>query len=151
MAEHLKVARLYFVILGVFAVGRWLQGTVGHAPYDKAHHVFSIVILSWTSAFYYGAFCRRWRGYRLGQVAVLALVLALASQVVILLATMLSYALGIDTFFTHPRALNTDGPVPFGRALVIRLSGLVANCVISVILGTLGWAMGALLPEPKRT
>lgn len=151
MAEYLRVTRLYLLLLAVFTVGRWLQGVVGTTPtpYEKGHQVFSIVILTILSSVYYGAFCRRWRGYRLAQAAVLGLLLGLASQVVILAATVLSYALGIETYFRHPRALNLDAPVGLGEAVVIRLGGLVANSVFTGIAGALGWAMGGLLPEDK--
>ena len=45
MAEYLRIGRLYFVLLAIFAVARFAQGAMG-VPYDKAHHVFSIVILT---------------------------------------------------------------------------------------------------------
>ena len=45
MAAKLKVAQLYLVLLGIVTLGRWLQGTFG-VPYDRGHHVFSIVVLT---------------------------------------------------------------------------------------------------------
>ena len=42
MAEILKLARLFFVLLGIFAVGRWILG-VRRVPYEQGHHIFSIV------------------------------------------------------------------------------------------------------------
>ena len=147
MSQHLRVARLYFVLLGIFAVGRWLQGAFG-VPYEKAHHVFSIVILTAISTVYYGAFTRRWRRYHVGQALVLGLILGLSAQLVIFAATLLSYALGQATYFNHPTALNLDHPIPFGaQVLTIRLGGLVGNTIFSGIFGALGWALGGLLPK----
>jgi hypothetical protein len=141
-----RLARLYLVVLAIFTVGRWIMGLKG-VPYEKGHHVFSIVILTALSCFYYAAFTRRWRGYRLFPAVGLAATLGLISQTVILSATALSYALGLDTYFTHPTALNTDAAMPVGAALVRRLSGLVWNTIMSGIIGGLGWALGGLLPE----
>jgi hypothetical protein len=148
MAEYLRVARLYLLLLAIFTVGRWIQGVAG-TPYERGHQVFSIVTLTILSSVYYGAFCRRWRGYRLFQAAVLGLLLGLMSQVVIFTATVLSYTLDIDTYFRAPRALNVEVPIALGPAVVIRLGGLVTNSVSTSIIGMLGWAMGGLLPDDK--
>ena len=150
MAENLKLARLYLLLLALCTVGRWLFGTF-HVPYEKGHHVFSIVILTVYAAFFYGAFCRRWRRFRLWQAAGLALTIGLISQVVIFAATLLSYALGLHTYFNHPIALL--GPdaavteVAFGQAALSRVGGLIVNPILSGIVGCLGWVMGGLLPE----
>src|SRR3989442_7181904 len=64
MAENLKLARLYLLLLALFTVGRWLSGTF-HVPYEKGTHVFSVVTLTGYAAVFYCAFCRRWRGFRL--------------------------------------------------------------------------------------
>ena len=78
MSQHLRLARLYFLLLGIFTVARWLQG-VFDAPYEKGHHIFSIVTLTALSALYYGAFTRRWRKYSLGQALVMGALLGLSS------------------------------------------------------------------------
>jgi hypothetical protein len=150
VARNLKLARLYLLLLALFTVGRWLFGTF-HVPYEKGHHIFSIVILTLYSSFFYGAFGRRWRGFRLWQAAGLALTLGLISQVVIFSATLLSYALGLHTYFNHPTAVL--GPqaavaeVPFGQAVLSRVGGLIVNPILAGIAGCLGWVMGGLLPE----
>jgi hypothetical protein len=151
MAENLRLARLYLLLLAIVTVGRWLMGTFG-VPYVKGHHVFSIVILTLYSAVFYGAFCRRWRRFRLWQAAGLALTMGLTSQLVIFAATLLSYALGLHTYFNEPTALlGPDGAalaeVPFGQAMLTRLGGLIVNPILTGIAGAIGWAMGGLLPE----
>jgi len=148
MAEMLRVARLYFVLLGVVATGRLLMGAFG-IPYAKGTGVFSIVILTSFACLFYGAFCRRWRDYRLIQTAVLGVVMGLAGQVLILVLTAIAYAVGIETYFNHPTALGApaDEAVSFGHALVVRLGGLVGNSIGSGIIAVLGWALGGLLPE----
>jgi hypothetical protein len=144
--QYLRVATLYFVLLAIFTVGRWVTGARG-VPYDRGRDWFSIVILTMLSALFYAAFSRRWLGYKLFQAVGLAMTLGFVSQVVIFSATALSYALGLDTYFTHPTALNVEAPIPMGEAMVRRASGLVGNTISSGIIGGLGWALGALLPE----
>jgi len=144
MAEHLRLARLYLVMLAIVTFGRWVLSF--RLPYDKGTDVFSIVTLTLFASLFYAAFARRWLGYRVLQAVELAAVLGLLSQVVILLSTVASYALGIDSYFNHPRALNQPEAVPFGRAIGIRMGGLVANTVFTGIAGALGWFLGAVLP-----
>src|SRR5437867_9555598 len=149
-AETLKLARLYLLLLAIFTVGRWLLGTFG-VPYERSHYLFSIVIMTLHAAIFYGAFCRRWRHFRLWQAAGLALTIGLISQLVIFDATLLSYALGLHTYFNYPTALlGPDAPateVALGQAVLSRIGGLVVNSILTGIAGALGWAMGGLLPE----
>jgi hypothetical protein len=146
MAETLKVARLFLVLLVVVATGRWLMGTFA-VPYERGHHVFSIVILTTYACLFYGAFARRWLDYRLVQAALLGLLMGLAAQVLILLLTVLSYALGLDTYYNHPTALNAPEALPFVKALGVRIGGLIGNSIAAGIVAALGWALGGLLPK----
>jgi hypothetical protein len=146
MAETLRVARLFLVLLVVVTLGRWLMGTFG-VPYEKGHHIFSIVILTTFSCLYYGAFTRRWLDYRLMNAVMLGVVMGLAGQVLILILTVLSYGLGIQSYFNHPTALNSPTALPFGQAMGVRLGGLVGNSIGAGIVAALGWALGGLLPK----
>jgi hypothetical protein len=146
MAEYLRLARLYLLLLAIVTIGRWTLG-FQHVPYEKATDKLSIVILTLFASIFYGAFGRRWLNFRIGQALLMAMLLAFISQVVILLSTVASYALGLETYFNHPVALNAPGAVPVGQAIGIRLGGLVVNTITSGIAGALGWAMGALLPH----
>jgi hypothetical protein len=149
MAETIKVARLFLVLLVVVTTGRWLMGTFG-VPYEVGHHIFSIVILTIYACLFYGAFSRRWLDYKLVQAVMLGVLMGLAAQILILLLTVLSYGLGLHTYFNHPRAVlgpGTVDPVPFGRALVSRAIGLVGNSITAGIVAALGWALGGVLPK----
>lgn len=150
MAQHLRLARLFWLLLAIFTIGRLLMTRV---PYDKGHHVFSLVTLTVFSAIYYAAFARRWLNYRVLQAMALGATLALSAQIAIMVATAASYALGVDTYFTNPHALlGVDAPpdpIPFGQAMLTRAGGLVANTIGTAIVAALGWVMGGLLPAEK--
>jgi hypothetical protein len=144
IADYVRVARLYLVLLAIFTVGRFALAM--NVSYEKAHHVFSIVTMTLMASVYYAAFCRRWRGWRLAQAVGLGVLFGFVAEVVILLATVASYALGADTFFNHPRALNVESPIPLGQALVVRARGLVVFPIANAIAAAIGWALGGLLP-----
>jgi len=145
IADYLRVGRLYFVLLAVFTLARIAQSAMG-VPYEKAHHVFSIVTLTVLASAFFAAFCRRWRGYTGPQAMGLGLFFGVAAQVVIFAATVLSYALGAETFFNHPRALNVPAAIPLNDALLVRARGLVIGPIISAVAAGIGWALGSLLP-----
>ena len=146
MAEYLRLARLYVLLLAIVTVGRWTLG-FQNVPYEKATDKLSIVILTLFASIFYGAFGRRWLNFRIGQAMAMAMLLAFLGQTVIFLSTGASYLLGLETYFNNPIALNAPEAVSFARAMGIRLGGLVANTILSAIAGALGWAMGALLPH----
>jgi hypothetical protein len=149
--EYARLARPYFVLLAIFAIGRWLMGTAFGVPYEKGTNVLSIVTLTLFASLFTAAFTRRWLGYRLTQAAGLAMFMALVSQVVVLLSTAASYLLGISSYFSEPMALNrqTDA-IGFAAAMGFRAGGLVVNTILNGIIGALGWALGSLLPARER-
>jgi hypothetical protein len=149
MAENLRLARLYLVILAIVASTRWGMSVSG-VPYERGTDKVSIVIVTLFSSLFYAAFCRRWRGEKILAAVGLAMTFGVISQLVVLLSTVVSYLLGIHTYFNHPTALNQPAEVSFGVALGIRVGGLVANTLTNGIAGALGWAMGGLLPPPKE-
>jgi hypothetical protein len=150
MAEHLRLARLFWLLLAIFTIGRLAMSRL---PYANFHHVFSLVTLTAFATIFYGAFTRRWRDYRVLQAMALGALIGFSAQVVIFTATLVSYVLGIDTYFTNPRALlglNAPAePVPFAQAMGARAGGLVGNTIASAIMAALGWVMGGLLPADK--
>lgn len=147
MNEYLRVARLYMIVLAVYTVGRLLTGMRG-VPYERGHHVFSLVTMTFLASAFYGGFCRKWLGYTVTRAMGLGLTIGLIGQVVILLATVLSYALQVDTYFVNPRALNATEHLPFGAALLSRVGGLVINGALTALCAAIGWVMGGVLPEP---
>ena len=111
MNEYLRLARLYMIVLAIFTVGRLATGFRG-VPYEKGHAFFSLVTMTFLACAFYGAFCRKWLGYSVTRAMGLGATIGLIGQVVILTMTVLSYALHIDTYFSHPRALNATGAGP---------------------------------------
>ena len=149
LREYARLAAPYFVALAIVTAGRWVQGTAFRVPYEQGTHIFSIVTLTLFASLFSAIFLRRWRGFRLGHAAGFAMFMAVVSQLVIWLSTIVAYGLDIPSYFSHPMALNRQlEPVSFLAAMGFRAGGLVVNTLINGIAGALGWALGGLLP-PK--
>jgi peptidoglycan biosynthesis protein MviN/MurJ (putative lipid II flippase) len=146
LKQYARLARPFFVMLAIVTVGRWLMGTVFAVPYDQGTSKMSIVTLTLFASLVSAVFLRRWLGWRLTRAAGFAMFMAVVAQLVVLLSTVAAYALGVPSYFNHPVALNQPGPVGLASALVIRVGGLVANTLLNGIAGSLGWALGGLLP-----
>lgn len=145
MTDIIRLGRPFFALLLLTAAGRLALG-FGGVPYERGHHVFSITTLTVLCALFYGMFCRRWRGYRAVDALALGAAFGLAAQVVVFVATAFSYALGLQTYFNHPQALDASGPVPFERALVTRATGLLVGPLVDAVGGLVGWVVAPLLP-----
>ncbi|HSF19667.1 MAG TPA: hypothetical protein VLK65_29370 [Vicinamibacteria bacterium] len=146
MAEYFRFVRFAIIWLVVFLMGRLILGAFDVA-YAQGTHVFSMVTFSWFGALFFGAFSRRARSYKWYQGMLVGGTIAFSAQVLIFLATVVSYLVGADTYFNHPTALNVFEPVPLVQAVGIRAFGLVVNTIIASIIGLIGWSMGNLIPE----
>ena len=151
LKEYARLARPYFVMLAIVTLGRWMMGNVFDVPYSRGTDKLSIVTLTLFASLFSAAFTRRWLDYRLAQAAGFTMFMALVSQLVVMGSTVISYALGISSYFNQPIAISGEpGPLGFGAALGFRVGGLVVNTLINGIAGALGWALGGLLPIRER-
>lgn len=148
MNENLKAIRFYLVLLAIFTVGRWSL-SLGGAAYEETHQVFSLVILTILSSAYYGLLTRGFLGGGLKRAVTFGALLAAASQIVIFVSTALSYMLGMETFFNHPRALNVTGAIPFGQAMVARSITFVVNVILNMIVATIGYGIAKVGPSTR--
>ena len=146
MSQYIRYARLPIVLMVIFVIARLILGASG-VSYEKGTWFFSLVMLTYFSAFFFGAFSRRLSGYSWKQAMMLGATIAICAQVMILLMTLISYLAGTQTYFNNPIALNQAETVSLGQALVGRLFGLVVNTIISGIIGIIGWSAGKLIPE----
>jgi hypothetical protein len=151
MSDKLKLARLYWVLLVIFSLGRWAM-SLRQVPYDRGSPVFSIITLTFLCGVIFAAFARKWRGYGLLDAAILGAIIGVSAQVVIFGSTLASYLLGLDSYFNHPIALNApEGTkaVAMADALKTRAGALVVGPLFLAIASSIGWVLGALLPERK--
>ena len=147
MSEYIRFARLAILMLVLFLIGRLIVGATG-VPYERGTGVFSMVTQSWILSFVFAAFSRPLRGYGWKKAVMLGATIVISAQLLIFAATVVSYLVGAETYFNHPTALNVPEPVGLVRALGIRAFGLVVNTIVGgVILGSLGWLAGKLLPK----
>lgn len=146
MSRYFRFVRFAIVWLVILMIGRFVLGAM-EVPYSEGTWLFSMVLFSNFAALIFAGFSRRVMGANLLQGMLVGASVALSAQVLILLATLGSYLVGAETYFNNPTALNVEEAVGVGRALGIRLFGLVVNTILCSIVGLIGWSMGGLIPE----
>jgi hypothetical protein len=146
MAENFRLMRFYLSVLLLFTIGRWAL-SLGGAEYDKAHQVFSVVTLAFIASAHHAAFGRAFQGMGLKRAVGLGMMIGFATQLVIFTSTALSYALGLETFWNAPRALNSPGALTFGAAMATRTLGIVAGTIANGVAAAIGWLLGAAFPR----
>ena len=150
----LRFVRLPLLLLTIFAVGRFLLGANGVPYAPRGNAVFSIVGLTFVSSFYFGALSRRLGGFGWGGPLLVGYSIGLYGQILIFLATWLSYAAGIEgSYFRHWDALNLpEGTVvAMAAAMQARLGGLVVGPLIAIVPALIGRTVSLLAPEPPKT
>jgi hypothetical protein len=150
VAKVLRFVRLPFLLLIIFTVARFLIGANGVPYAPRGNAMFSILAVTMISSFYFGALSKRLGGFSWGGTALTGYSIGLFGQVLILIATWLSYAMGIETsYFRHWDALNVpEGTVvPLGAAMMTRVGGVVFNPIVATIVAAFGRACAALAPE----
>jgi hypothetical protein len=150
VARVLRFVRLPFLLLVIFAVARFGLGP-GGVPYaPRGNAMFSIFGLTLISSFYFGALSKRLGGFSWGGSLLVGYTIGLWAQILIFLATLLSYVMGIEaSYFRHWDALNVpEGTiVPMGTAMMTRVGGLVAGPIVATVAAAIGRACAALAPE----
>lgn len=149
VSKVLRFVRLPFLLLVLYAIGRFMLGVNG-VPYGpRGNAMFSIMGVTLISSFYFGALSKR-HGFGWGGTVLVGYTIGMWSQILIFLATWLSFAMGIETsYFRHWDALNVpEGTVvPLGAAMMTRAGGLVIGPIIAIIPAIIGRACAALAPE----
>lgn len=147
----LRFVRLPLVLLVIWTVLRFLNGPVFGTPYaPRGNAMFSIVGLTLICALIYGAMSKRVGNFSWVGTILIGIVLGLFSQILIFLATLISYLAKVDTYFTHWDALN----IPEGttatmtQAMTARAGGLLFGPIMFIVVTLIGRAVfGALAPR----
>jgi hypothetical protein len=145
-----RFVRMPWLLILIWVIARFSLGLAGVPYAPRGNAVFSVLGLSFISCLYFGALSKRVFDWK-GTVAV-GIAIGLFAQVLIFLATLISYLGGLQTYFVHWDALNVpEGTVvPMGAAMAARTGGLLFGGILTpAIIALIGRALGRLAPEPR--
>jgi hypothetical protein len=150
IARVLRFIQLPILLLVVYTVARFSLGVAGVPYAPRGNAMFSVLGLALISSFYFGALSRRIGGFGWGGTLLTGYLIGLFAQILIFLATWISYAAGLETYFRHWDALNVPPGtvVPMATALKTRVGGLVVGPIITIVPAVLGRLASVLAPKP---
>jgi uncharacterized membrane protein YeaQ/YmgE (transglycosylase-associated protein family) len=147
----LRFVRMPLVLLVIWAALRFLLGPVFHVPYEpRGNAMISVLGLTIISCLYFGAMSRRVGDFNWVGTILVGVVIGLWAQILIFLATLVSFAANVDTYYTHWDALNIpkDTHATMAQALTTRAGGLIAGPILGIIAALIGRAVfSALAPK----
>ncbi len=149
LTQVIKFIRLPLFLLLLFAIGRFSLG-LGGIPYaPRGNAMFSILVLSLVSSFYFGALSSRVGGFKWTGTILVGVVIGFWAQLLIFSATLISFLGDFNTYFRHWDALNVpEGTiVPMGQAMGARAGGLLVGSILTMIAAAIGRVFGFLSPE----
>jgi hypothetical protein len=149
----LKFIRLPLFLLVLFAIGRFNLGLAGVPYTPRGNAMFSLVVLTLVSSFYFGAMSGRVGGLNWRGAFLVGLFIGLFAQALVFAATVISLVAHLNTYFVHWDALNVpEGTaVSLSRAMTARFGGLIVNSITAGIAALIGRVLSFLAPKPSAT
>jgi hypothetical protein len=145
MNDKMAFVKLPALLLLLFFIGKLIVGMTG-GSYELGTRLFAMVPLTVTACVFWGAVGKAFKGYGVTDVLITGVLIALVAQILIVVGTLGSYLLGVETHFNHPVAIvGVDRVVGFGEAVGARLGGLVVNSIMGAIAALIGFALGGLV------
>ena len=169
LSSVLRFVRMPLLLVTIWATIRFILGVAGVPYAPRGNAMFSLYSVMMLSCLYFGALSKNIAGFKWGGTILTGVTIGAYSQILILLATVISYAGNFNTsYFVHWDALNiklaqlsppisvADALVhpeqvplpPMAQALVGRALGIIINGIIAGIFAVIGRALSGLAPKP---
>lgn len=169
LASVLRFVRLPLLLVTIWATIRFILGVAGVPYAPRGNAMFSVYSVMMLSCIYYGALSSKIGGFKWGGTILTGVTIGVYAQILILLATVISYAGGFNTYFIHWDSLNIDPAklpepmtiadalmnpekltMPMSQALTGRAFGIVVNGIFAGIYAAIGRALSGLAPSSTK-
>lgn len=153
IAKVLRLIALPLVLLLIWTIARFSLGVSGMPYAPRGNAMFSVFGLTLISCIYYGALSKNLAGFGWGGTILTGYSLGLAAQILIFIATLVTYLMGVEgtSYFAHWDSLNVpEGTMlPLSKAMTARALGLVFGPIFPVVAAVIGRLLASLVPKPQ--
>lgn len=153
IAKVLRLIALPLVLLLIWTIARFSLGVSGMPYAPRGNAMFSVFGLTLISCIYYGALSKNLAGFGWGGTILTGYTLGLAAQILIFIATLVTYLMGVEgtSYFAHWDSLNVpEGTMlPLSKAMTSRALGLVFGPIFPVVAAVIGRLLASLVPKPQ--
>ncbi len=153
LGSVVRFVRLPMLLLVIWAVARFSLGIAGVPYAPRGNAMFSVLGMTIISCLYYGALSKRVGGFDWKGTLLIGITIGLFGQILIFLATLISYLGDLKTYYIHWDSLNIpEGTtLPFGKAMMTRLQGLIFGTILTPVISVfVGRALSGLAPSPEN-
>jgi hypothetical protein len=165
LSSVFRFVRLPFLLVLIWTVARFSLGLAGVPYAPRGNAMFSVYSVMLLSSIYFGALSSRIGGFDWKGTALVGASIGVWAQLLILVATLISYAAGLNTYFIHWDALNVDPAkfsismgealtnppeqltLPMSQAMIGRAAGIVINGIMMALVALIGRLLSGLAPE----
>jgi hypothetical protein len=149
LSKVLLFVRLPVFLLVIYTIARFSLGIAGVPYAPRGNAMFSIVGLMLVSSFYFGALSATVGKFTWSGTILVGIVVCSAAEVLVFLATLISYLGNLNTYFIHWDALNVPPgtSVPIGKAMMARTAGLIFGPILGILSASLGRVLSRLAPR----
>jgi hypothetical protein len=140
LSSVLRFVRLPFVLLTIWAIGRFSLGLFG-VPYGpRPNATFSVVVMTLISSLYFGALSKSIGGFDWKGTALVGAAIGVFAQLLIIVFTVVSLVGGLDTYFVNWDALNVtpETPITWGTVVFARGTGIIINTILAALEACVG-------------
>jgi len=151
LMKVLRFVRLPYLLLLLYALGRFWIGIRGVPYAPRGNAIFSVVGLTIITSIYFGALSKRVGGFGWLGTVLVGLFIGLWAQILVFTLTLVSFLGHFDTsYYLNPDSLQVPagGTLDMGLILTQRGIGLVVNCIIAIVAACIGRLLAALAPQP---
>ncbi len=164
LSSVLRFVRLPFLLILIWTVARFSLGLAGVPYAPRGNAMFSIYSVTLLSSIFFGALSHRIGGFDWKGTALVGASIGVWAQILIFVATLVSYAAGLNTYFVHWDALNIDPAkfsismadaltnppeqltMPMSQAMIGRVFGIVINGIMMALAALIGRLLSGLAP-----
>ena len=154
MIKPTTLARPFWVLLVIFTLIRLVASFQG-VPYENTRVAsISLLNLGFLAGALTAALARGLGGLSLKGAAQTGALIGFSVQATILTLTLLSAALGLNTYFNYGPAMDpalTGHQLEIMTALRFRGLGLVIGPVLGALMGSIGWLIGGTMTLRKES
>ncbi len=141
LSSVLRFVRLPFVLLAIWAIGRFTMGFFAEFS-PRTNATFSVVVMTLITSLYFGALSKSVGGFDWKGTALVGAAIGVFAQLLIIFFTAVSLAANLETtsYFLLREAVGVepDAPITWSTMVIARGFGIIINTILAALEACLG-------------
>lgn len=143
-----KLIRFPMILILILVIIRFIVSARGAEFNPRTNAATSVLMLSIWCNLIFGAISGKVNGIGWVGTILLGVILGFYMELLVLIATLVSYLAHVSTFFTNADNLNIPAgtTVPLAQAMATRAGGLIGGPITGLVMALIGRLFSKLIP-----